>query len=79
MILQEYTIHHGSVWFIKMDISIPLGIFAVGNAKGKIFVFPLGPDIPESLLEDAQMEGDTTERYQFEKSCHALTSITHPR
>ncbi len=80
MILQEYTLQHANVWFIKLDVCIPLGMFAVGNMKGKISIFPLGPDIPEKLLHPARMDGATTERYQFEKSCHPLNGgLQHPR
>lgn len=80
MILQEYTLQNANLWFIKLDVCIPLGIFAVGNMKGKVFVFPLGPDIPKKLLDVARMDGSTTERYQYEKSCQALnTGLQHPR
>jgi hypothetical protein len=79
LILQEFTIHHGNIWFIKLDTCIPLGIFAVGNAKGKIAIFPLGPEVPEEFQSSVRTEDSTTERYQFEKSCHALTTIAHPR
>lgn len=78
MILQEYTTESGDVWFVKFDVSIPLGIFAVGNALGKIFIFPL-TDIPESLLKAQSTPDEIPERYQFEKSCSHLCVLSHPR
>jgi polycomb protein EED len=79
MILQEYTMHHGHVWFVKMSVCLPLGIFAVGSSKGRVYIFPLGPEIPENLLRDCERGEDTVERYQFEKSCHPMTNLQHAK
>lgn len=77
LILQEYTMQHGHVWFLKMDVHVPLGVFAVGGTKGEIFIYPVNSnDITESMLVPAVTENNTTERYQFAKSCDPIHTLT---
>ncbi len=39
MILREFSLTHGEMWFFKMDVCVPLNIFAVGNTRGKVRLF----------------------------------------
>jgi polycomb protein EED len=39
LILQEYHLPDSEIWFVKFDVCFPLGIFAVGNSKGKVSYF----------------------------------------
>ena len=41
LILQEYTMSDAYIWYIRMDVCIPLDIFAVGNKEGNVFVFSI--------------------------------------
>ena len=34
--LREFAIVDGNLWFLRMDVCIPLDIFAVGNKDGKV-------------------------------------------
>jgi hypothetical protein len=54
MILQEYCIDHGEIWFVKLDAHIPLGLCAVGNTKGKVYIYPIGPTIPKGIEVDKE-------------------------
>lgn len=44
LILREYTIYDSNLWFVRMDICIPLDLLAVGNKKGQVFLYNLSSD-----------------------------------
>lgn len=54
IILQEYALASGGVWFVRLDVCIPLDIFAVGNSWGQArysvsLAFVAFPDICASM------------------------------
>ena len=62
LVLQEYTMSDAYIWYIRMDVCIPLDIFAVGNKEGKVFVFSVsslpyeidGGQVKEYLQDDGE-------------------------
>jgi polycomb protein EED len=45
LILREFEIDHCNLWFIRMDVCIPLDLFAVGNVKGNVFLFSVSGSV----------------------------------
>jgi hypothetical protein len=53
------------VWFVKLDVCVPLGIFAVGNSKGKILIYPI---IPSYAYDSKETATDRNQRVSFDLS-----------
>lgn len=41
LILREFLIRDCDLWFVRLDICVPLDLVAVGNRVGKVFLFSL--------------------------------------
>lgn len=83
MILQEYVLRHCDIWFVRADVCIPLGLAAVGNNNGKVYLYSIGPTVGKmqkvAPQEQEQEESDlkVCERFQFEQApmpCAALSA-----
>ena len=58
LIVAEYNISNDHIWYIRMDVCIPLDIFAVGNKEGKCFVYSLSQNEGE---EEGRIDEDDEE------------------
>ena len=41
MIVREFSIRDCELWFVRLDVCIPLDLIAVGNRTGKVITFKL--------------------------------------
>lgn len=41
LVLKEFHVEDSSLWFLRMDVCIPLDIVAIGNGSGSVFIYKI--------------------------------------
>lgn len=83
LIIKEMVMRDNDIWFVRMDVSIPLNIVACGNKLGKIFIYSLSSNNNE--LESnakrkklSQQDEDDNISFDFQGERMATTEPSHP-
>jgi polycomb protein EED len=57
LVLREFELFGCEIWFVRMDICIPLDLLAVGNKFGKVFLFSLSGHLQSATVLPSSSTG----------------------
>lgn len=80
LIQMEYVLRKCDVWWARADVSIPLGIAAIGSTHGKVYLYPIGGSIKkfDEVVQDNLTSQHTNERFQNSQVAASITTLSSP-